>query len=460
MSNKYEKLANDILVAVGGHENVNSVIHCMTRLRFILKDNSLPNKEAVEAMSGVQGVVISGGQFQIVLGPHVAKVAAEISKNNFVEEVVNDEEENASALSKVLGAISAIFQPLIPAISGAGMIKAVLTLLTAFKVLDNTSQTFILLNTVSDTIFYFLPILLAVSSAKRFKTDPYVAGAIGGLLIHPAFVSMVAQGEAITFMGMPVKLISYGAAVIPPILIVFIQQYVEKFTIKVSPSTIRIFFAPLLQLLIMAPIAIIVVGPLGSYIGDLLYVVFEFLNNEARWLIPVLMGTFTPLFVMTGMHISFMPVQLAQYAALGYGTLLGPGMLASNLAQAGSCFAVGVRTKDKDMKKIAFSAGTTALFGVSEPALYGVTLKLKRPLLAVMIAGGAAGLWGGLVNMRTYASSVAGLTALPVYLGGGIQNVINAVIAIVIALVVGFIVTLILGFEDIEVTETKKDMAK
>lgn len=456
MSNKYDKLAVDLVEAVGGSDNVNSVIHCMTRLRFDLKDKGFPNKEAVENMTGVQGVVISGGQFQVVVGPDVAKVAEAISKYEFTEEIKDDKDDNESLVSKVLGAISAIFQPLIPAISGAGMIKAVLTLLTALKLLDNTSQSYVLLNTVSDTIFYFLPVLLAVSSAKHFNTDPFVAGAIGGLLIHPSFIGMVSDGEAIHYFGLPVKLISYGAAVIPPILIVFIQQYVEKFTIKISPSTIRIFFAPLLQLLIMAPIALVIVGPLGSYIGDILYVVFDFLNKEARWLIPVLMGTFTPLLVMTGMHISFMPIQLAQYAALGYGTLLGPGMLASNLAQAGSCFAVGVKSKDKEMRKIAFSAGTTALFGVTEPALYGVTLKLKRPLIAAMIGGGVAGLWGGLVNMRTYASSVAGLTALPVYLGGGIQNVINAAIAIVIALVVGFIATIVLGFEDQAVTDSKK----
>jgi PTS system beta-glucosides-specific IIC component len=217
---------------------------------------------------------------------------------------------------------------------------------------------------------------------------------------------------------------------------------------RISPKPVKIFLSPLLTFLVMAPIALVVIGPLGSYIGDLLYILFDFLNNQARWVLPVLMGTFTPLFVMTGMHYSFMPIQLAQYATLGYGTLLGPGMLSSNIAQATASLVIGIRTKNKTLREKALSSSVTAYFGITEPALYGVTLPLKKPLIAVMIGGGCAGLYAGLCNLRTYASATAGILSLPVYICDDLSNVRNAVITIVISIVVTAIATLLIGFDD------------
>jgi len=449
MSN-YEALAKKIVEGVGGATNINSVVHCMTRLRFKLKSMKKADAEKIKNIEGVQGVIVQGGQFQVVIGADVSKVFEELTKIGISEpnedsDGDEEDEEKPSVLNRVLGTITDIFQPIIPVISGSGMIKALLAILGVFNILDTESSTYILLSAFSDAAFYFLPVLLAVTSAKRFKANPYIAAAIVAILLHPDFTGLVAGEEAITFVGLPVRAIGYGAAVIPPILIVWAQSYIERFANKITPGTVRVFMVPMLTILLTAPLGLIIFGPLGSIIGDGLYYVFEFFNNEARWVIPVLMGTFTPLFVMTGMHLSFMPVQLTQYATLGYGTLLGPGMLASNMSQAGASFAIALRTKDKKMRALASSAGTTALFGVSEPALYGVTMKLKRPLLMVMISGGVAGLWGGLTNMRTYASSVAGITALPVYITEDLLNVVNAVICIIIGLVVSFILTFFFG---------------
>lgn len=455
---KYEEIAQQVVEHVGGIENIDSVTNCMTRLRFTLKNVKKANIEKLQSVKGVQGVVNKKGQFQVVIGSDVSFVCDEIRKmGNFNETVIGNTDEKVSLLNKVLGAITAIFQPVIPAICGAGMIKAVLAILTATSLVTTDSQTYVLLSMFADAAFYFLPIFLAFSSAKRFNCNPYFAAVLGAVLIHPTFTGLVAAGEPLAFAGLPVRLVSYGSAVVPPILIVFIQSYVEKFAKKISPNAVKVFLVPLIVFLIMAPLSLIVIGPLGSMVGDLLYVVFNFLNNEARWVIPVLMGAFCPLLVMTGMHYSLMPVQLAQYATLGYGTLLGPGMLASNISQAGACFAVAIRSKDKDMKQTAISAGTTALFGITEPALYGVTMRLKKPLLAVMIGGGVAGLWGGLTNMRTYASATAGLTAIPVYICDDFSNVVNACICIVIAFVVTFIVTLVMGFKEENTTMTQVD---
>ncbi len=443
--NNFDSMAKDIVDAVGGVENIEAVTNCMTRLRFSLKNLKKVDEETLKNVKGVQGVVNKNGQFQVVIGTNVSEVCEAIKKLGNFSDDVKGSSEKTGIVNTILGAITAIFQPIIPAICGAGMIKAVLALANAFKWLDTTSSTYTLLAMIADSAFYFLPIFLAVSSARRFKSNQFVGAVLGAMLIHPTYTGLVSAGEAITFFGLPVKLVSYGSSVVPAILIVWLASYVEKLANKISPKSVKVFLVPLLTLIVTAPLAFSIVGPLGSIVGDVLYVVFDFLNNQARWVIPVLMGGLCPLFVMTGMHYSFMPVQLAQYATLGYGTLLGPGMLVSNLSQAGASFAVALKTKDKDMKSTAISSGTTALFGITEPALYGVTLPLKKPLYCVMASGAIVGLFAGLTNMRTYSSATAGLTALPVYICDDLSNVRNAAIAMVASIVLSFILTYFFG---------------
>lgn len=458
----YKKLAEDVTHGVGGKDNIQSVTNCMTRLRFKLNDTNKVNEDQLKATPGVQGIAKKGGQFQVIIGTDVAEVAEEINKmGNFaVPSSLDQSPKNQKWYNRVLGAITDIFQPIIPAICGAGMLKAVLALVVFLKWLTTDSQTYQLLSLLADSAFYFLPIMLAITSAKRFHANPFFAAVLGGMLIHPNFVAMVAAGNPIKFLDIPVKAVSYGAAVVPPILIVLVMSYVEKYAKKIAPDAVKVFLVPLIVFLVTAPLAWIIIGPLGAIVGDVLLVIFEFFNNQARWVLPVLMGAFTPFFVMTGMHYSFMPVQLAQYATLGYGTLLGPGMLASNISQAGASFAVGLKTKDKVMKSTAFSAATTALFGITEPALYGVTMKLKKPLWVVVLSGGIAGLFAGLTNMRTYASATAGILALPVYITDDLSNVMNAAICILIALIVSFVLTFFFVKIDSPVTEEERLIKK
>ncbi|EME3501440.1 PTS glucose transporter subunit IIA [Enterococcus faecium] len=458
----YKKLAEDVTHGVGGKDNIQSVTNCMTRLRFKLNDTNKVNEDQLKATPGVQGIAKKGGQFQVIIGTDVAEVAEEINKmGNFaVPSSLDQSPKNQKWYNRVLGAITDIFQPIIPAICGAGMLKAVLALVVFLKWLTTDSQTYQLLSLLADSAFYFLPIMLAITSAKRFHANPFFSAVLGGMLIHPNFVAMVAAGNPIKFLDIPVKAVSYGAAVVPPILIVLVMSYVEKYAKKIVPDAVKVFLVPLIVFLVTAPLAWIIIGPLGAIVGDVLLVIFEFFNNQARWVLPVLMGAFTPFFVMTGMHYSFMPVQLAQYATLGYGTLLGPGMLASNISQAGASFAVGLKTKDKVMKTTAFSAATTALFGITEPALYGVTMKLKKPLWVVVLSGGIAGLFAGLTNMRTYASATAGILALPVYITDDLSNVMNAAICILIALIVSFVLTFFFVKIDSPVTEEERLIKK
>ncbi|WMC91882.1 beta-glucoside-specific PTS transporter subunit IIABC [Kineothrix sp. MB12-C1] len=469
----YNQLAADILELVGGERNVLSVTNCMTRLRFQLRDTKLANVEAIKNLKGVQGIVTKNGQFQIIIGTDVSNVCDELKKmGSFPESTTGNEEEKKGILAAFFGTLTAIFTPVIPALAGSGMIKALLALLVAFKVVEAGSGTYQLFTAFGDALFYFLPFILAVSAAKQFKCSPYIAAVLAGVLMHASVGSLepataalsIFNGNVINFnyvtmFGfLPMLKVSYGGSVIPILLIVWVQSKIEPWANKISPNALKIFLAPMITIIGTGIIGLFVAGPLGNLVGNILAIVFNFFNDYAGWVIPLLMGTFCPFFVMTGMHYCFAPIQTIQYATLGYGTILGPGMLASNIAQGTASLTVGLRTKNKDMKQIAYSAGFTGLMGITEPALYGVNLKLKRPLYAAMIGGGVAGLYAGITGIHTFSSTTAGLLALPVYIGGdSIMNVVNAIITIIISIVVTAIATLILGFVDpIEEKTTKE----
>lgn len=455
----YDVLSKEIIEKVGGASNVESLTHCMTRLRFYLKDVNQVNIDEVKSINGVVGAVYKGGQFQIIIGTHVAQVHDTIIKIGGITSGTASSaqaEEKKGVISNILEAISSIFMPVIGSIAGAGMIKALLALLVAMNFIDTNGQTYYVMNFIGDAAFYFLPILLAVSSAKKFNCNTYFAVVLAGGLLHPNLVALKSAGDSVSFLGIPMILASYSTSVVPIILTVWVMSYVERFAKKVSPGPVKIFLVPMLVFLITAPIALLGVGPLGTIFGDWLAVGFNFIDQKAGWAIPILLGAFCPLLVMTGMHYSLMPIQLAQYATLGYATLLGPGMLTSNIAQGAASLAVAFKTKDKNLKAVAASGGMTALMGITEPVLYGVNLPLKRPLYAVMIGGGVAGAWAGFTGMRTYASATAGIFAFPVYIGPeGLQNMWNAVISAFIAFVVTFVLTLVFGFEDKKETEVE-----
>lgn len=448
MDNK--KLAADLLKLVGGEKNVVSVTHCMTRLRFNLNDINKAKAEEIKKLNGVQGVVNKNGQFQVVIGTNVSGVCDEFHKlGNFGENEASSEDKETGIINKVLGAITAIFTPVIPALAGSGMIKAVLALLKAFGLVNAGSQTYIFLTFVSDTVFYFLPVILAFSAAKRFKCSPYLSAVLGAALLHPSFTALK-TGVPVHFFGIPITMISYASSVVPILLIVFAQSYIERFAKKISPNSVKVFLVPLITILFTSIIGFSILGPLGNIIGQGIAVGMNFINNKAGWLIPVIIGTFTPFFVMTGMHYTFAPIQQIQYATLGYGTILGPGMLSSNIAQATAALMVAFKTKNKDLKQLGFSSSLTAYMGITEPALYGVNFKLKKPLYAAMIGGGVAGLYAGITGIRTYASATAGFAAIPVYISDDLSNVRNACITIIISIIATVIASIVIGFKDVD----------
>lgn len=456
----YEVLAKEIIEKVGGASNVSAVAHCMTRLRFNLKDDSKVNLETVKAIDGVVGAVNKGGQFQVIIGTHVSKVFDVIQAvGNFDQSSSDEPEEKKSVASQILDAIAGTFSPIIPAIAGSGMIKALLALLTTFNWLSTDSQTYYILNFVSDATFYFLPFLLAFSASKKFKCSPYVAAALAGILLHPNLGALAELGNPVQYFGLPVTLATYSSSVIPIILIVWVQSYVEKYAKKYSPNSVEIFLAPMITMLVMSILALVVLGPIGAIAGDYLAQGFTFLDEKASWLVPTIIGALCPLLVMTGMHYSLVPICLAQLATLGYDSFLSPGMMVSNIAQGVAAAVVAFKAKDQNMKSIAASSAITGVMGITEPALYGVNLPLKTPLYSAMIGGGCAGLYAGITGIRAFASSNPGLAALPVFIGGeGMSNFINAIISVAIAIVVTAVAALVLV--KIEIPESKENEIK
>ena len=421
--------------------------NCATRLRLNLKDESKGDLEGVKTVPGVVGAVKKGGVYQIIIGTDVVNVVNEIKKMGPVGGDEPEQKEKESLVNRVMSTISGIFTPIIPALIAGGMLKALLTLLTFFKVVDNTSQTYYMINFIADSAFYFLPVLVAVSTAARFKCNMYVAAVIGAALLHPNFTALVSAGEAVKFCGLPVTLISYGSSIIPSILAIWLMSYVEPFADKISPKPIKFLSKPLITILIVAPVTFLV--PLGYTVGTGLAAITEFLNQHASWLVPTLMGAFMPLLVMTGMHWSFAPVIMQSYATYGYETVMGPGSFVSNICQGAASLAVALKTKNKDLKQVASSAGITALLGVTEPAMFGVTLRLKKPLYAVMIGGACGGLYAGINGVVRYTSGTPGLASFAVFIGENPMNIVHAFISVGIGFAITFILTLVFGFEDI-----------
>ena len=459
----YKKLAGEILNYVGGEKNVAQVTHCATRLRFNLVDEKKANADALKSTKGVMGVVSSGGQFQVIIGSDVASVYKPLLELGTFETTAEVQEEEKGKVVKVLDTIAGIFTPIIPAITGAGMLKAVLALLVAFGRIDTTTQTYAILNFMSDAAFYFLPFLIANSAAKKFKCNPYLAMTIAAIMLHPTFAAMKAAGEAVFFVGIPVKLVSYSSSVIPIILAVWLMSFVEPFADKISPKPIKFFTKPLITMTATGLLALIVVGPLGTILGDYLAMGIKWLDSYASWLVPTVVGIFSPLLVMTGMHYGLIPIGINNIAQFQFDTVVGPGMLASNVASGAASLAVSVKTKDKDFKQLASSAGITGVCGITEPAMYGVHLRTKKSLYGTMIGGGIAGLYLGIMGVGRYTSGSPGLLALPGYIGTeGFTNITHAIIGAVIAIVTTFVATLILYKDETveEATPVQEDKEK
>lgn len=459
----YQELAKEILSKVGGKENIQQLTHCATRLRFVLNDNSKADTDALKKTKGVVGVAEAGGQYQIIIGSDVPNVYRPLMELAQLKEDANShaEEPHKSPLQKVLAMISGIFTPILPIITAAGMIKAVLSILVVFKIVTTKDQNYQVLNFIGDAGFYFLPVFLGGTAAKQFKTNTYLGMLLGATLLHPTFVGMVANfketGAGINLFGLPFSPVGYSSTVIPVILGVWFMSYVERFADKISPKAIKFFSVPLITALITSIVTFSLLGPIGSIIGQYLGDFFRWLEEFGPWVVPTVVGIASPFLVMTGTHYGLVSIGINNRLTLGYDTVVQPGMLASNVAQGGAALAVAFKTKDTDKKALATSAGITAVCGITEPALYGVTLQNRAAMIGTMVAGGIAGFFLGIMNARNFTGGSPGLLTIMAYVGENTFYYLYVALAgLVMSVVISFIVTYMLYKEDV-VQEANED---
>lgn len=452
----FKQLAEDVVEQIGGISNISQVRNCSTRLRFDLKDYSLVNEDKLKKVKGVAGVVNKGGQFQVIIGTEVAHVREEIEKLGSIVQDDNDVgkgKDKVGIINRILDVICGSVTPVIPAFIAGGLFKAVLSLFVLFNLVSKTDQTYVLMNTIADATFYFMPILVAYAASKKFNCSTILSMTVAAILLHPNLIAMRTAAKPVEFFGIPVVMANYASSIIPSILAVWFLSHVERFAEKVTPKIVKVFVKPLLILSIVAPVTLIVLGPIGAIVGNGLTNVFIFLDGIGTWIVPTLIGFVYPLLVMTGMHWSLMPIFLQQIARQGYETLSGPGALASNTAQAAASLCVAIKTKDMEKRQLATSVGLTALMGITEPAMFGVTLTNKKILACVMAGGGIGGFFAGVTHLVRYAPGGASVETLPLYIGANPMNFIYAVLTVVISFAATFILTWIFGYREEKVED-------
>ncbi|MFE4714343.1 beta-glucoside-specific PTS transporter subunit IIABC [Paenibacillus sp. NPDC056722] len=456
MKKDYKQIAEQIIHLVGGKENIIDLEHCMTRLRFRLKDNDKADKQQLNGMEVVAGVNITSDQYQVIIGNEVNTVYKEIIDLN-----MQSADESGSGkpsgngktkgvLSQIIDTITGCMTPMIPALTAAGMIKVILSLLTTFDLMSPEADTYRILDIIGDAAFYFMPILLAVSASRKFKVNTSVAVIVAGVLLHPSFSSWVASKDPISFLGITVSPVIYAASVIPILLTVWMMSYIEKYIDRIVPNMLKILFNPTLLLLISAPLALIVVGPLGNYAGQGLAYVIELMQGTLGFVMVALLAAAFPFIVMTGMHHALTPIFISAFAATGQEALILVAQICANLAQAGATLAVAIRSKSKTMKQLASASWISSTMGITEPALYGVLLKLKKPMLAAAISAGIAGCFAGIVHVTLYVPQNSIMALLAFSGEKGTSNIIYGVIMMAVSFVAAFLLCLMLGFKDVE----------
>lgn len=470
MAQDFKKLASSVVDAVGGVGNVTNLTHCMTRLRFILKDEAKASDETVKNIPGVMGLVKQGGQYQIIIGNNVAAAYKEILALGVDGGATVDASEQPKqkwTLKRVgmtiLDAIIGTMTPLIPAIIGGSMVKLLAMLLLMTGVVGETNSTYVLLNTIGDAAFFFLPILVAVSASKKFGTNTYLAVAIAGLMVHPVFMDLMAkaaEGQAVTLAMLPITSVKYTYTIIPAIVMSWLLRYIEAGVDRITPLVTKNFLKPMLILLVGAVIAISIVGPAGVWLGNGISAVVYGIHGKLGWLAVAIVGAIWPLLVMTGMHRVFTPTIVTTIAETGSEAMVMPSEIGANMSLGGVSLAVAFKTKNRELRQTALAAASSALIaGITKPALYGVAIRLKRPMIASVITGFIAGAVAGLAGLASHSMAAPGLFTSVQFIDKDNPTSILWIAAVMaISVVVSFALTLILGFEDIPVEEDEADM--
>ncbi|EOH63596.1 beta-glucoside-specific PTS transporter subunit IIABC [Enterococcus mundtii] len=452
--------------AVGGEKNVNSLVHCATRLRFKLKDESIADTQKLKNDPDVIQVVQSGGQYQVVIGSNVSDVYQAIVDEQGLGEGASSESEDTSKnpLNRLIDIISSIFTPFLGAMAAAGILKGFLSLATVLGWLAADSGTYQILFAAADGVFTFLPVMLAFTAAKKFKTNQFLSVAIAMALVYPTITQLAGSGVAVDFFGLPVILSQsgYTSSVIPIILAVWVQSKFEPLVKKVIPQFLQMIFVPMIVLLVMVPLTFLVLGPIGTVIGNALGGLFNSIYSFSPLVAGVIMGSMWQVLVMFGMHWGFVPIIFLNIEQYGFDVLM-PMLLPAILAQGGAALGVALRTKDSKLRSLGISSMITSFFGITEPTVYGVTLPLKKPFIVACISGGIGGGIIGFAGVKAFSSGLISLLTIPTFISTDPaleSSVTMAIIGTAVAFVLGFVGTYLIGFDEevqdekLEATET------
>ena len=438
----FKKTAAGILENVGGVENISNMTHCATRLRLNLKDQSKANDEAVKEVDGVVNVVKKAGQYQILIGtevPHVYDEFEQLVKGN--GQIVLDDEaaSDESLMSKIFSSISAIFAPLLPALAGSGILRGLLILAVQLGIINEGSGTYVILFSASMAVFYFLPVLLAFTAARRFGASPYISALIGAALLHPDFLSLMGStgnGAMTSFMGIPTVLMNYNSTVVPIILSIWAFSYLYKWLDKHVPETLKLVIVPLVSLIIMVPLTVIVIGPIGVYTGEAIANLVNWLIERSGLLTGILVGGGWSVLVSFGVHWAVNPIMINNISQYGFDYIC-PLTFACNFAVIGTAIGVYLKARDSKLKSFAMTGVVTiALSAIIEPTLFGMLVKNKKLFLAQIIAGAVGGAYLGLMKVVTNAFVFGSVTTFPSLIVNN-ANIINGIIGLGISVIVG-----------------------
>ena len=448
--------ARGIVENLGGRDNIISISHCATRLRVYVKDNSKINQEQLLKVPGVIATDKATDQFQIILGQIVTDVEEAIqaligNKNDGVSPTKNKGKGGFIAfLGRFFEFIAGIMQPVIPALVTAGLLKVLLIVLSMCGVPAENSS-YQMLSFISDVVFYFLPVLVAYSSAKKFNSNIIISLVLACALLSPSWVAIVQAGTPMTFFGLPVLLTTYSSTFIQMILTVWIQSYVEKWTKKIVPTTVSSFFVPFVVTLVMVVIMFVATAPLGGYLSGAIETFVVWIKNTTGGLAPAIVTFLGPWIAMGGMHLALVPFAIQQIATVGYDDLINVWFLCFTISAGAVSLAVLLKTKNKNLRQLAIPAAISGLFGgISEPTTYGISMKMVKPYWANLIASSIAALYAGLVHLKAYAFGAYSLTSLLAYMGtnGDKENFIHACITVAIDIVLTIVLVYAFGFDD------------
>ena len=435
-----------IIQNVGGKENINNVWHCMTRLRLDLKDNNKINQENINRLDGIMGSQLQSDQYQIVIGTNVKDYydlfSKELELSNNTESQNDSKNSKKGIISIFMDIVSGVFGPIVPAIAGAGMIKGLLAGFIALKIISNESDTVKIIDMAASGVFTFLPFFLAVSAAKIFKTNQYLAAAIAACIMSPNMIAAAKEGAvaSFSFLGfVPIPVFNYSGSVIPIIFAVWVLSYVYKMVDKVMPEVLKTVFTPTVTLFIMSFLTLSIIGPVGIYLGKGLAVIIQALFNISPVLAGLIVGAIRPVAILTGMHHAMTPIALQNFQEQGYDMLM-PMMFMANMAITGATLAVYFKEKDKKEKSVILSSAISGLLGITEPALFGVLTKYKKAFLAATIGSSAASAFIAFFGVRIYGYILSSIFSLPAYIGPYFPFAVAGIlIAIILSCILSYV---------------------